>query len=93
MDRLARNAMLARQANMSYGKWKALQPVVVPEKKTEVPEGWQACEECGKHFKPGKGKRFCEEACRLKAYQRKITKKRAEYMRLYRDRKAEENGN
>lgn len=89
MDGLSRNAMLARQASMSYGKWKALQPVVVPEKKLEVPEGWQPCEECGKRFKPGKGKRFCEEACRLKAYQRK----RAEYMRLYRDRKAAENGN
>ena len=91
MDRLSRNAMLARQAGMSYGKWKALQPVVEPVKTEETPEGWQACEECGKPFKPGRGKRFCEYACREKNYHRRKSKKKAEYMRQYRARKEEEN--
>ena len=38
--------MLAREANMTYGKWKALQPVV-DIKKLEM-ESWPKCEWCGK---------------------------------------------
>lgn len=83
MDRLARNAMLARQAGMSYGQWKALQPVVVPEKK---PEGWPRCEYCGTAFKPFHGKRFCNWECANAARY----KKRAEYMRRYRAEKQAE---
>ena len=68
MDRLAMNAMLARKANMSYGKWKAMQePVKVKE--APIPEGWQKCEHCGKPFKPANGKRFCDIACRTKSFE------------------------
>jgi hypothetical protein len=59
--------MLARQAGMTYGKWKAMQPRVDIEKPT-IPDGWKACEYCGKAFKPVQGKRFCEEYCRQQAY-------------------------
>lgn len=91
MDRLARNAMLARQANMSYGKWKALQPVVELEPEPVIPDGWKRCEACGKPFKPkGGGQRFCEYVCRERYYWRKKNKKRAEYMRLYREQKRSE---
>ena len=71
MDRLARNAMLARQAGLSYGKWKALQPIVPVEKKP-IPEGWKECERCGKPFKPGPRQRFCELYCRVQAYEEKM---------------------
>ena len=90
MDRLARNAMLARKAGMTYGKWKALQPVLPPEEKP-LPEGWKKCEECGKPFKARGGvQRFCELGCREKAHWRRKNQKRAEYMRQYRASKKEE---
>jgi hypothetical protein len=38
MDNLARNAMLAKQSGLSYGKWKAMQPIV-EIKKPEIQEG------------------------------------------------------
>jgi hypothetical protein len=67
MDRLAKNAMLAKQSGMSYGKWKAMQPRVDVEKPA-IPDGWIACEHCGKAFKSKNGKRFCDETCRSVAY-------------------------
>lgn len=65
MDKLAINAMLAKQAGMSYGKWKAMQPII---EKPEVPDGWKRCEYCGKGFKPVSRKRFCDVHCRERAY-------------------------
>lgn len=85
MDRLARNAMLAKQAGMSYGKWKAMQePVKVDE--NYVPEGWRKCEYCGKAFKKANGKRFCDISCREKAYEPRYRERKLEYMRKYRER-------
>ena len=66
MDNLTRDMMLAKQAGMSYGKWKAMQPVVAV-----IPEGWATCEYCGGPFKPIKKKRFCDSTCRDKAYEGK----------------------
>ena len=79
MDNLARNAMLAKQAGMSYGQWKALQPVVKFEKTN--PEGWATCEYCGKLFRKTKNKRFCDIGCRTDAYKPKATEKAADYYR------------
>ena len=77
MDRLARNAMLAKQANMSYGQWKALQSETPTEKPKEdvAPEGMRLCEECGKPFKARSNKRFCEYACRQKNWDRNRKRK------------------
>lgn len=48
MDKLSREVAMAREAGMSYGKWKAMQPVVEPAPKrvgrTVV------CAYCGKEF-------------------------------------------
>ena len=87
MDRLARNAMLAKQANMSYGKWKAMQPIVPVEKKAESQEGWIKCAYCGKAFKPhNPQQKYCEYACRERGY----AEKESEIQRKYREkRKAE----
>ena len=77
MDNVIREAMLAKQAGMSYGQWKALQPVVEVEKK--IPDGWIACEWCGKPFAPKNRKRFCEIGCRTDAYREKAREIRADY--------------
>ena len=89
MDRLARNAMLARQAGMTYGKWKALQPVLPLEEKP-LPEGWKKCEGCDVYFKPRGCQRFHDDSCREKARWKRKNAKRAEYMRQYRASKKEE---
>lgn len=68
MDKLSREVAQALACGMSYGRWKALQPIapVVPKK---IPDGWRACECCGKPFKSVQGKRFCDPTCRSKAYE------------------------
>ena len=94
MDNLARNAMLAKQANMSYGKWKALQPVVSAEKPETIPEGWKLCEYCKKPFKPFNGmQRYCEYSCREKGYyERQIETQRRYRERKKAEREGKENG-
>ena len=85
MDKLAINAMLAKQANMSYGKWMAMQKPVQLEEKP-IPEGWRKCEFCGKPFKKSHGKRFCDIYCREQAYKPRENELKAENMRKYRER-------
>ena len=90
MDRLARNAMLARQAGMSYGKWKAMQPVVNVKEMKELPEGWIKCECCEKPFKPFSGnQRYCEYMCRERGYAEKMRQQQYEYRQR---KKAEREG-
>lgn len=69
MDNLAREAMLAKQNNMSYGKWKALhyvppapKPVKVEKPKSEF-EATCVC--CGKTFvRENKRRRlYCSRYC------------------------------
>lgn len=69
MDSLARNAMLARQAGMSYGKWKALQPREEPKEKP-LPEGWVKCQWCGNLIKQAnrRKKLYCDAICGRQAY-------------------------
>jgi hypothetical protein len=92
MDRLARNAMLAKQANMSYGKWKAMQPIVPIEKKN-LPDGRKECPVCGRHFKPQKKQqKYCEPGCRNSAYKPKGREIKIRYMKEYRKRRKEKDG-
>lgn len=66
-DALAMDAVKAKKAGMSYGRWKAMQTVV--EKPKGIPDGWKVCEYCGKPFKP-KNKRprkYCELFCQQQA--------------------------
>lgn len=95
MDNLAKNAMLAREANMTYGKWKALQyqqqqkQETQPEPKRDIPEGWKRCEWCGKPFKP-KTKRkqmYCEVSCQQQAQYYRNHDKELEIQRRYRERR------
>ena len=80
-DKLAQDVSKAIAAGMSYGKWKAMQPLVTTEK--ELPEGWKICPQCGKRFKSSQGKKYCEEYCRKMAYSIKESEqKRKRYHRL-----------
>jgi transposase-like protein len=76
-----------------YGHWIASKEPVVIVKKDETPKDWPLCEyePCSKRFKPSKGKRFCCDLCRRKAYYE--TGKPAQQMKEYRDmRRAAANG-
>lgn len=65
-DKLSQDAAKALAAGMSYGKWKAMQQPVSTE--NGIPEGWKACPQCGKPFRPTRGKKYCEPYCRSMAY-------------------------
>lgn len=88
MDNLARNAMLAKQAGMSYGKWKAMQQPVQIHKPQDLQPGWGRCAECGKPFKKyNKKQQYCEVGCQKQAYDRKNKERKAEYMKKWREQK------
>lgn len=72
MDNIARVAMLAKEAGVSYCKLMAMNQNTSVNVNHEIPEGWKACEHCGKPFKPHCGQRFCDMECRNKAYAEKI---------------------
>ena len=60
--------MLAKQAGLSYGQWKALQPVVpIKAEKIEPPKEWKTCPLCGTKFPEKGGKRFCNYECQHRA--------------------------
>ena len=75
MDQLTRDCIAARQAGMSYGKWKALHyvpPVEVETPKQEeqeepevAPKEVRVCRICGKPIPPEKRKdtRYCSQEC------------------------------
>lgn len=90
MDNLSVNAMLAKQAGMSYGQWMAVRPFA-PVCKKETPKDWKPCKFCGKAFKPKKGKQYCDIECRRKAYAEKQSAIMREYMCKYRERKKAKN--
>lgn len=72
MDKLAQDAKKALEAGMSYGQWKATQPIVhhLPRK---VPKGQKikVCKNCGKEFMTSIPKKvFCDDNCRRSAEQK-----------------------
>lgn len=89
-DKLAQDAAAALAARMSYGKWKAMQSTpAVTEKK--IPEGWIACQYCGKPFKPKTGAhKYCEVGCQKKASYERQRQNHIERMRKWRGRKKAE---
>ena len=76
MDKLAKEAQKAKQAGLSYGQWKAMQPRT-DKNKQRIPDGWQACEYCGKPFKKAYRKRFCDVFCRESSYRARTRRKQA----------------
>ena len=75
MDNLARNAMLARQAGMSYGKWKAMQdPVKITPKERHY------CLNCGSELFPKTSKvpKYCDYQCGNEYRERKYRERAAQ---------------
>jgi hypothetical protein len=70
MDKLSQEVTTALAAGMSYGKWKAKQPIVKPvekpvEKQAEVDKGiLDNCRWCGKPFNSIHGAKYCCDECR-----------------------------
>ena len=84
MDNLARNAMLAKEAGLSYGKWKAMQPIV-EIKKPEIPEGAKKCVGCGKAFVGRNPKqKYCDVTCQKETYRRNHPSYYREYKKEWR---------
>jgi hypothetical protein len=76
MDNLAMNAMLASQAGMSYGQWKAMQPVVEVERTPDERE--RVCQYCGKTFllKTKRERKFCDAHCQKEAWYKSEERKK-----------------
>jgi hypothetical protein len=77
-DTLAMDAVEAKKAGMSYGRWKAMQ--MVEEKPKGIPDGWLVCQYCGKPFKPKdkRPRKYCELFCQQRASDERESLKRAE---------------
>lgn len=73
LDKLTRENMQALAAGMSYGKWKAMQPVVPiePKKPLEIYKEF-TCEICGRTIIrfDGRTQKYCGANCRYIAYER-----------------------
>lgn len=64
-DKLAEDAAKARAANMTYGKWKAMQQPVEPMERKQYGKKC-VCRGCGNTFflVPGEKRKYCDESCK-----------------------------
>lgn len=76
MDKLAQDVTKALATGMSYGKWKAMQPIVKIEAK--VDDGMTACPYCGERFKPRCGAKYCSPYCQRYDWERRTGYKQKE---------------
>lgn len=81
MDKLSCEVTKALAEGMSYGKWKAKQEIVSPDKR-DLPKGWILCQWCGKPFKPAHVQRYCSQPCRHEANKEKNRERMAERRRI-----------
>lgn len=67
-DRLTREAILAVEAGMTYGKWKAAQ---AKAQQSVTDDGFHKslvkCPWCGTHFKPNRSQKYCCQDCKRQA--------------------------
>lgn len=64
MDNTSRDAKAAREAGMSYGKWKILHPETAPKKAERKMKYHRICPECGAEFDTDRvDKRYCNPDC------------------------------
>ena len=66
-DNLSRDADMALAANMSYGKWKAMQePVKITPKKNLIKIQTDICAYCGCEFtsNDNRNRKYCGDRCR-----------------------------
>lgn len=85
-DRLALDAAKAKAAGLSYGKWRAMQPV--KETADEIPKNMKKCLYCEKAFVPKKGnQKYCCIYCQKEATKDRLRAQKAEWMRNSRQKK------
>lgn len=80
-DKLTQENAQALAAGMSYGKWKAMQPVVAREQKPTKPTyNVQKCEYCGVEFIDGANskRKYCTDQCCKNAWSKKRREMRGE---------------
>ena len=93
MDQLTLDCIAARKAGMTYGKWKALQPAVVPvagveSEPEEVPKrAVRTCQVCGREVPTimHGGVKYCSIDCKYEA----IRRKQRDYYRRKKEGKAD----
>jgi hypothetical protein len=81
MDKLSQDAMAARRAGMSYGKWKAMQdPVVIEPKPDRKVVRRGVCRYCGKDFAmyDHRFRVYCSEECRELNWSKVLCERRKE---------------
>ena len=71
-DKLAEDVSKAIAANMSYGKWKAMQGVPAKKGTNELPEGFKKCPWCGVYFKPKVNQKYCDIQCQKQAQRARL---------------------
>lgn len=78
MDNLAKEAVLARSAGMSYGKWKAMQNPTKIEKKADPNE--RRCRNCGEIIvqKTNRSRFYCGAYCGYQ-YRERIARENGDY--------------
>lgn len=96
IDRLTQENALALAAGMSYGKWKAKQPVqqvqqieapTVAEQEY-LPKYRLVCAHCGEEFLAySRNKKYCSDKCKWKADYKRQQEKRAQARERTPDRK------
>lgn len=85
-SKLAQENAQARAANLSYGKWKALQQRQETKPEEPINVG-KVCQCCGKPIKGTKRKQFCDPHCQRLSYEARNKEKRAEYNRKYKKKR------
>lgn len=83
-DKLSQDAAAALAANMSYGRWKAMQnPVKIEPKKIPIGIETKKCPWCGVEFFSGDNKtKYCSKRCKqlarndrmVQKYRERVTK-------------------
>lgn len=68
-DKLAQDASAALAANMSYGKWKALQDYTPIQPKERIRSEWEKiCAFCGEDFEANRTNQlYCSRVCEKKS--------------------------
>ena len=92
MDNLTKQAVLARRAGVSYGKWMAMNAPAEIEKK--IPEGWPICKYCKKPFKPRSKRQrvFCDVVCQQQEYYETHREEKLAYMRKHKNGRSQNDG-
>lgn len=95
VDKLSQEVSMAIASGMSYGKWKAMQPVAKPvpveiEAADTKPKKTAVCLWCGNTFTQNHGrKKYCDDYCRRQADNKRCRERRKEKAKKWRAKNKE----